>query len=195
MEVSASGDRVYRRRRGLRRAGSAAVAVVALVLVAGGCSGGSSGKGVVSVGAGAHSSAPAADPAQSGSPLAFSKCMRSHGVPNFPDPDAKGMLQINTQSGVDPNSAQFKSAQEACKSLMPAVNPGQNGNVRAAALKFAECMRSHGVGNFPDPDPQGGIQLGPNNGLDPQSATFQNAQKACQHLFAPAAGGPGGGGS
>jgi hypothetical protein len=47
------------------------------------------------------------------------------------------------------------------------------------ALKYSECMRSQGISNFPDPNSGGGIQLGSNSGIDPQSLQFQAAQKAC----------------
>jgi len=46
--------------------------------------------------------------------------------------------------------------------------------------KFSACMRAHGVPNFPDPSPQGDIQIGPGSGIDPRSAKFQAAQKACR---------------
>jgi hypothetical protein len=48
--------------------------------------------------------------------LAFVKCMRKNGVPDFPDP--KGGLM--TGAGIDPNSPQFQSAMQACQSLLPA---------------------------------------------------------------------------
>ncbi|MHB1834987.1 MAG: hypothetical protein ACYCXW_08475 [Solirubrobacteraceae bacterium] len=44
-------------------------------------------------------------------------------------------------------------------------------------LKFAQCMRSHGVSNFPDPS-DGAIQIG-GSGIDPSSPAFQRAQNAC----------------
>ena len=44
------------------------------------------------------------------------------------------------------------------------------------ALKLAECMRAHGVANFPDPNGQGVIQ---GSGIDPNSAGFQKAQQTC----------------
>lgn len=55
------------------------------------------------------------------------------------------------------------------------------------SLKFSDCMRAHGVSNFPDPSAGGGISLGP--GLNPQSPSFQAAQKACSK-YQPTGGGP-----
>jgi hypothetical protein len=124
--------------------------------------------------------------------LKFSSCMRAHGVSGFPDPTSTGglLLKAGPGSGIDPRSPAFQSAQQACKKLLP--NGGHPGPVsasqRAAALRFSQCMRAHGVPNFPDPSfgAGGGIQLGfrRGSGIDPQSPAFQAAQKAC--------GGPGG---
>jgi hypothetical protein len=60
--------------------------------------------------------------------LRFSACMRSHGVPSFPDPDfSQGgvRLKLDAKSGLDPSSPQFKAAQNACKRLLP----GKGGQV------------------------------------------------------------------
>ena len=48
--------------------------------------------------------------------LAFSACMRKHGVLNFPDPQLMpgGRLLIRITSDVDPNSPTFKAAQQKC---------------------------------------------------------------------------------
>lgn len=66
-------------------------------------------------------------------------------------------------------------------------NSGSGSNRDASGLKFADCMRSHGVSNFPDPGPGGGIQLP--DGINPRSPAFQSAQNACSK-FLPF-GGPG----
>jgi len=56
------------------------------------------------------------------------------------------------------------------------------------ALKFSQCMRSHGVTNFPDPS-NGAIQIGPASGIDPRSPSFQNAQRSCGRLIPGLKGG------
>jgi hypothetical protein len=72
------------------------------------------------------------------SALNFSKCMRSHGVPNFPDPEfhSGGGVGIRIggkkggPSGIDPNSPQFKAAQKTCQSDLPGpkgAGPGGGG--------------------------------------------------------------------
>jgi hypothetical protein len=98
----------------------------------------------------------------------FSRCMREHGVPNFPDPkviNQPGHSGVGIQ--VTPaltGSPQFKTAQNACQGIMPGPGPGNGGpspQQQAAHLKglrsFATCMRSHRVPTFPDPNTQGQI--------------------------------------
>ncbi len=119
--------------------------------------------------------------------------MRSHGVPNMPDPAANGTLNVNFQkggkggspvsSGINRNSPQCISADKTCRRLLPGgvPTPAQNQQALAKGLKFAQCMRSHGVPNYPDPNPTNPdvVHL---VGIDPSSPQFQNAQKTCQSL-------------
>jgi hypothetical protein len=137
--------------------------------------------------------------------VAYSQCMRAHGVPSFPDPDSKGRIMI-TGSGsgqgapgsspgagqAGPGSPAFRSADNSCKHLRPSGGPSGQGNQLAAQqmLKFAQCMRSHGVPNFPDPVISGGgVQL-KLTGINPSSPQFKSAQRACQSL-APGGAPPG----
>jgi hypothetical protein len=90
----------------------------------------------------------------------FAECMRANGVSAFPDPSASGAFTIDQTvngSSLDPNSAAFRQAMSACKNLEP---PGFTGgkvtpSQRTARLKFARCIRDHGVPDFPDPTPNG----------------------------------------
>jgi hypothetical protein len=68
----------------------------------------------------------------------------------------------------------------------PTSGSGSGG--RSSGLAFAECMRAHGMTNFPDPGSGGGIQLPA--GTNPQSPAFQSAQHTCFKLLP--GGGPGG---
>jgi hypothetical protein len=52
--------------------------------------------------------------------LKFVECMRKNGVPDFPDPTTGGVVIGGPNSGIDPNSPQFQSAMQACRSLIPA---------------------------------------------------------------------------
>ena len=130
----------------------------------------------------------------------YAACMRSHGVPNFPDPNADGSISINSKTGLDPQSPKFRAAQNVCEKELPHRNPSPQEEARAqqAALAFSACMRSHGLPKFPDPTFSDGkvtmaIKGTPGSGLDPQSPKFQAAQKACQSKLQkpPGSAGPG----
>jgi hypothetical protein len=110
--------------------------------------------------------------------LAYSRCMRSHGVPNYPDPVSNG-TGISVELP-DSSSPQFQAAQQACRSLAPppptAAQQAQN---LARALNFARCMRAHGEPNFPDPQPNGDVNLS-GTGVAKGSPQFDQAMQACQ---------------
>jgi hypothetical protein len=170
--------------------------------LAAGCGSSPASVGVAQVAATTASttSASPTPASKSNGPAAYSECMRSHGVPKFPDPDSQGhlMIRVGPGTGLDPNSPAFRAAQRTCQKLMPnggKPTPAQTRQAMAAALKFSACMRSHGVTKFPDPKIQadGGMSLGfnRNSGIDPNSPQFQAAQRACQKLMP--GGGKGGG--
>jgi hypothetical protein len=84
--------------------------------------------------------------------------MRSNGIPNFPDPTPGGGLFFQRGAGIDPSSPAFKAAQAKCRKLLPGggpPGPGTQTNPSPQALaqmvKVAQCMRRHGISNFPDP--------------------------------------------
>jgi hypothetical protein len=87
--------------------------------------------------------------------LKFSACMRSHGVPNFPDPaGGGGKIEIQIGSGINPASPSFQHAQKMCGTLLPGGGPGggqASAKVKEQMLQTSECMRAHGVSGFPDP--------------------------------------------
>jgi hypothetical protein len=89
--------------------------------------------------------------------LAYSRCMRSHGVPNFPDPkQVGGGIQVSgSASGINPRSPLFTSAQQSCGHLLPGGGqlPTHAGQQQALArmLRTSRCMRAHGISGFPDP--------------------------------------------
>ena len=56
--------------------------------------------------------------------LKFVACMRSHGLPDMPDPVAQGdRVSQQLPRGTNPSSPVFKAAQQACQKLMPAGPP------------------------------------------------------------------------
>lgn len=172
----------------------AAVAVVLGVIVAG-CSGGST---VPTAGSTTTTSAAAEGSGSAGtSPLAqavaYSQCIRSHGVPNFPDPvqTPSGGYGYRTK-GIDPNSAAFQSALQACKALpSPWNSRGQQLSLaqQQAWLNWAKCIRADGVPNFPDPT-FSGVEVH-DSGTASNSPQLQSAMEACKSQT-PSVGGLGG---
>lgn len=152
-------------------------------LLATACGGGGSGDPPV-----ADVGSPSASSSASGSPhasaLAYSRCMRAHGVSDFPDPDSEGSIGIRAGPGsdLDPHNPTFKAAQQACRSLRPQPSPAQRAQMQAAMLKYAKCMRAHGISDFPDPS-NGGLTIRSKSGgdLDPNNPRFKAAQQACRH--------------
>jgi hypothetical protein len=107
-------------------------------------------------GAATTSSASSSSGGDGSGPLAFSRCMRANGLPNFPDPNPGGTFQFGT--GVDPASPGFRAAQSKCRKLLPGGGPpGPGSGTQASAQTMAKlrtiavCMRQHGVPQFPDP--------------------------------------------
>ncbi len=184
------------------------IAPLAAVAVLAAACGGTSGPGVASLGTSASGASHSSTSGSShgASPLAYSQCMRAHGITDFPDPNGQGQiaLQGGPGSDLDPNNPQFQAAQQACQSLQPkhaAPSQQQAHQMEQDALKFAQCMRAHGVTNFPDPQFHNtangfGISLsggGPGSGLDPNDPQYQSAQNACSKYMHLPAGGPKGG--
>ncbi len=93
------------------------------------------------------------------SQLAAAKCIRSHGVPDLPDPTfGAGGAQVNLQMPADLGSSPaFLRAQKTCAKLGLELAGNAASQVKPTAaemsqwLAIARCMRSHGVPNFPDP--------------------------------------------
>jgi hypothetical protein len=87
--------------------------------------------------------------------LAYARCMRSHGVPNFPDPTSSGAFPKVTPQQVGVSSSGFQAAQNHCRYLLPNGGSGasqtQLQQWMSGMLKFAQCMRADGVSSWPDP--------------------------------------------
>lgn len=197
----------------LRRVPSLAAVVVAMALGLCACGGGGgpSSSGVASLGStttstGTAKNVPASTSASGASSAAairrdglkFARCMRSQGISNFPDPEGTGGFVFQVGNGLDPNSPRVKAAMHACQKYMPrhTQTPAQNAKAKAQLLAFAECMRSHGVTNFPDPisTPGGGwgFNLTPTK-VNETSPTYQAATRACRKISPGAGGHPCGG--
>src|SRR5215472_6108451 len=91
----------------------------------------------------------------------YAKCMRSHGIGDFPDPVANPNgqgagfdIRGGPGSDLNRNDPRFQAAEQACRSLMPQP-PVPSAQRIAGLVKLAQCLRSHGFPNFPDPDSSG----------------------------------------
>jgi hypothetical protein len=125
---------------------------------------------------------------QGGGALAFSRCMRAHGVPAFPDPSRPGLIPKESLGQLGVGSTQLQSAQSACIHLVPnggRPSPAQVAQYRSVMLVYARCIRAHGVSNMPDPDSRGHLDIGPGTGVDVDSPRFQAAYRACKSRLAP----------
>ena len=138
--------------------------------------------------------------------LNLAKCFRAHGL-NVPDPTANGGAAGGGGGGglfrslQNYSQAQISTARRACQQYFaqafPRANlsPAQQAQFRSQIVKFAQCMRSHGV-NIPDPTANGGGGFGFRQAfrsIDRNSPAFQAAAKACQSLRPRfGRGGPGG---
>jgi hypothetical protein len=89
----------------------------------------------------------------------FAQCIRSHGVPNFPDPSSPRDFKGSFSSSAAKTPA-FQSARTACRHLLPGNGqpsqpPARSPAQIAAELAFARCLRGHGFPSFPDPTSSG----------------------------------------
>jgi len=176
------------------RIAAAIIATAALALLAAACGGSPSftGSGGSSNAGGAANAQPA---------VGYASCMRSHGVPKYPDPSsgnelANGLPKVSVQQ-LEVSSSQYQAAQNACAHLLP--NNGQMTQAQSqrdlnAMRRYAQCMRSHGVLTWPDPtyDPSAGwgFNLVGVHGFDPNSAQIENKMDECNRVLPPGVGVP-----
>ena len=181
---------------------AASIAAAALVLLAAACSGSPSstdpGGSRSSAGSGgsSHAGGSAISPL-----LAFSQCVRSHGVTDFPDPQAgatNAKFPSAQQLGV--SSSVYQAADSACQHLLPAGTddqfpPAEVQQLLIGMRQFSQCMRSHGVPNWPDPsvDAEGrpGFDLGHHgfSRTEAHSPQLGAKEAECQNLLPSALGG------
>jgi hypothetical protein len=187
------------------RAVAAIAATVAIAACGASSSGASSSSGSQgSTGPSGHAAGPRPS-TKLGGALAYAGCMRSHGVPSFPDPKqvAGGIQILGAGPEIDRQSPAFRSAQRSCGHLLPGgVGPSgpQVARAEAQLLRVSRCMRAHGFSGFPDPtavppsrssktgysDIQGhdGAFLAIPGSIDIRSPAFVRAAGTC-HLSLP----------
>lgn len=167
-----------------RRARRAAAVIPALAaaatLLATACSGSPSpaGSGAAATGTGTPTLA------------SYAHCMRSHGVANFPGPDSSGQIPggKTTLIQLSRSNSHYQAAQQACQRLWPYQPPNQAQQRQQLAddLRFAQCMRSHGLPTFPDPSngpngPQFVFSAG--GSIDPHSPQILAKAHQCLHVL------------
>jgi hypothetical protein len=116
--------------------------------------------------------------------LAYAQCVRAHGVPNFPDPNSQGVFAVKNND-THAEESQLHSAENTCKHLLPnggQETQGQQQQTRTKLVQFAQCMRSHGLPNFPDPTSTGTLNFA-GSGIKPNTPQFQSAMQACRSLL------------
>jgi hypothetical protein len=155
---------------------AALAALLALAVLAAGC-GGSKSPDVA--GGGGSSSVLAKFEA-------YTTCMRSHGLADFPDPTTSPgggvAFQINGGPGSDlnHNNPRFMAADKACRGSLPGGGQAPaplSAQKIAAEVTWARCMRSHGLPDFPDPTRQGAFD---SSKFEESSPAFQTASNACK---------------
>jgi hypothetical protein len=158
------------------RTAAAVIATAALALLAAACGSGSS------AGSGGASHAGGSQDSQL---LAFSRCMRSHGVPKFPDPTMGVVPRVQPgQLGV--SSAQMTASARTCQHLLPSgphEGPPQTQNLVRYQLDVARCMRAHGIPFRDPPRPGSAADLGSGPPAVPRSVAnspqFLHAMPIC----------------
>jgi hypothetical protein len=117
--------------------------------------------------------------------LRFAKCLREHGV-DISTPAAGGRIRVQSKAEISPQ--RFEAARNACREYAPAdkleLTPQERVEREEAVRKFAKCMREHGI-ELEAKTAEGGAAIGIHvgrgeGGPNPESPTFQAAQKACQ---------------
>jgi hypothetical protein len=185
----------------VRRAGILAVAA-GLALLTAACSGGtSSAVGTASIG----STPPAGSTSSTGTGSAsstyvsdkvgFARCLRTHGVPDYPDPDAAGQEPPSSKQLI--RTSQGQAAVRACNYWGSRIHndvAAQNQAVRVEYVRFAECMRSHGLPNFPGPVyAEGRVEFvlsASQDGFDAHSPQVLAKAHECEHVLPAGSGLP-----
>jgi hypothetical protein len=129
--------------------------------------------------------------------LAYSQCMRSHGVLNFPDPNSSGAIPKISAQQLEVSSTVFQAAQNHCHNLLPNGGSGpsqtQVQQIMNGMLKFAQCMRAHGVSNWPDPvlDAGGNPEFYLDGKVNQSSPQIKSKISGCLHWIPSEAISPG----
>lgn len=160
--------------RGPRCVGALAVVAAAALLMAA-CSAPSPGGG---------GTASMTESAAYRANIAFAQCMRTHGVPNFPDPGPSTDFQVSGAPVGGAAATPSGKAYITCAHLLPNGSSSNNGQVTTQELSegvaLAQCLRTHGEPSFPDPTVVNGSLNFAFTGVN--SPQFQAAVNACRSV-------------
>lgn len=154
-----------------------------LLLSVAACGGSDDGPEIATAGGTPAASASASPGGGEGSFVKYAACMRENGIP-MKDPevdsDGRAKVQITVPKNVDRSTVD--AAEKKCRPLMP--NGGEMPKAQPEQLErmreMSRCMRENGYPGFPDPSPEGGIQITPESGVDPEDPAFQAAEEKCK---------------
>jgi hypothetical protein len=173
-----------------------AVALLApIALLAAACTSGSRNASVAHLSAAAtNASTPSNSAAASDlgtEALAFARCLRANGLPNWPDPESNGAFDKSKLQATGYSAALTRAVEDGpCKNILPTAAPSTPDSETITTqqqqdyIDAVACMRSHGFSNFPDPTfSDGHVTLVPPPGVDTNSTQFSQAQHICQQLI------------
>jgi hypothetical protein len=188
-----------------RGRGARIIALAVLALLAAACGSSRSATGSGSSSEGVATAEP--------SYVAYSACMRSHGVPNYPDPNSSGSLPKPDAHHLGVSDSQLQATQRACQHVLPNSGRAIDADSITQCMmaedcpqalvqhlldeerSFAGCMRSEGMPNWPDPsiDPHGrpvfAISIS-KNGFNPYSKPIWAKGNRGSHLMPDLPGAP-----
>ena len=158
--------------RGPRRAAALAV-VAAVAALTAGC-------GVVHVHFGSSGGSASTEPPTYRADLAYAQCMRTHGVPGFPDPNPSGGFSISGHPHANSPAAR---ANDACEHLLPAGSTGTGSATAPATASPAGAAATDCPGSLPCYTPRQlrvayGIQPLLDRGIDGRGVTVALPEEA-----------------
>jgi hypothetical protein len=162
------------------------VAVAAFSLLAAGCGGGGSPRVASGASTTTTQNGTTTRNGTLASAFAFARCMRSHGIPNWPDPTSGGFFDKSKLRPLGLNVSRVRALEEGpCNIPLPSpqgytITPAD----RADYLKAATCMRSHGFPDFPDPTFQNNsLQTNIPASVNQDAPKFKSAATTCTKLI------------
>ncbi len=124
-----------------------------------------------------------------GQALSYSRCMRAHGAPGFPEPrqgrDGTLIYPLKPPSGMLASPGYDAAFRSCLKLAVTGRRPAAAARYRVIALhalKQAECMRAHGISGYPSPATLNGGIHSPDFttlSMNPHTLRFQAAGTIC----------------